>query len=161
MTAAALLFLAGGAYAQTATATASATIVTPISITKNADMNFGNVAVNATLGGTVTLSPQGDRTKADGVTLPASSGTVAAASFTVSGEAGYTYSITLPAAALEISSGANSMTVSNFTSFPSGTGTLTDGTQTLSVGATLNVAAGQAEGSYASETPFSVTVNYN
>ncbi|MEI8007780.1 MAG: hypothetical protein WCI48_16350, partial [Bacteroidota bacterium] len=33
-----------------ATATASATIVTPIAIAKTVDMNFGNVAVSATAG---------------------------------------------------------------------------------------------------------------
>src|SRR5438105_3402128 len=39
----------------TATASASATIITSISITKTVDMNFGNVAVSATLAGTVVL----------------------------------------------------------------------------------------------------------
>ena len=49
------------AYAQvSATATASATIVTPIAIANAADMDFGNVAVSASLG-TVVLSPAGVR----------------------------------------------------------------------------------------------------
>src|ERR1700722_5409895 len=37
----------------TATASASATIITPITIVKTIDMNFGNVAVSASLAGTV------------------------------------------------------------------------------------------------------------
>jgi hypothetical protein len=53
------------------------------------------------------------------------------------------------------------MTVSSFTSSPSATGTLTGGSENITVGATLNVAAGQASGSYVSGTPFNVTVNYN
>jgi hypothetical protein len=41
------------------------------------------------------------------------------------------------------------MTVNGFTSTPSATGTLSSGgTQTLTVGATLNVAAAQAVGTY-------------
>src|SRR5688500_5643260 len=80
----------------TAQATATATIVTPISIAKTSDMNFGNLAVDAITGGSVVLAPNGSRTAADGVSLPATSGTVSAAAFTVTGNAGYTYSITLP-----------------------------------------------------------------
>ncbi len=53
------------------------------------------------------------------------------------------------------------MTVDTFTSTPSGTGSLAGGSQTLSVGATLHVAAAQAAGTYTSATPFTVTVNYN
>ncbi len=57
------------------------------------------------------------------------------------------------------------MTVTAFTSDPSGTGTLTGGTQTLTVGGTLNVNAGQAAGTYSTAssggTPLTITVNYN
>jgi hypothetical protein len=160
-----LLALAGFATSASAQATASAsataTIVTPISITKNVDMNFGNVAVQASTGGTVVLTPAGVRSATGGVTLPVTNGTVSAASFTVNGSGNYTYSITLPSTALTITSGANNMTVSSFTSSPSAIGTLTAGTQTLTVGATLNVAAAEPAGTYISETPFDVTVNYN
>src|ERR1700734_1145333 len=130
----------------TATASASANIITPISIVKTVDMNFGNVAVSATTAGTAVLAPAGTRTTggAGGVTLPATTGTVAAASFTVSGQASYTYAITLPVSCT-ISSGSNTMAVNNFTSNPATTGALSaGGVQTLTVGATLNVAAAQA-----------------
>ncbi len=146
---------------ETASATATATIVTPISITKDVDMNFGNVAVQSTTGGTVVLAPAGTRTATGGVTLPTTAGTVTAASFTVNGTSGYTYAITLPTTALTITSGANTMTVTNFTSDPAGTGTLTGGTEVLNVGATLNVSAAQPAGTYVSATPFDVTVNYD
>ena len=145
----------------TANATASATILTAISITKTVDMNFGNISVQAATGGTVILSVAGVRSTTGGVTLPATGGTVTAASFTVGGEGAYTYSITLPLTPHTISSSANNMTVTAFLSNPSGTGTLTAGTQTLTVGATLNIAAAQANGLYTSETGFNVTVNYN
>ena len=144
-----------------ATATATATIVTPISIANAGDMNFGNVAVSATAG-TVILAPGGTRTITGGVTLPATPGTVSAALFTVSGTPAYTYAITLPSTATTVTSGGNTMTVTAFTSNPDATGTL-DGTgsQTLQVGATLNVGISQPSGTYVSGTPFTVTVNYN
>lgn len=149
----------------TATASATATIVTPIDISKVDDMDFGNVAVHASNGGEVVLAPAGTRTATNGVTLPATAGTVTAASFTVSGQAGYTYAITLPSGAstLNHATAANtSMDVDTWVSSPSATGTLSSGgTQTLLVGATLHVTGGQAAGVYTTSSDFSVTVNYN
>lgn len=146
----------------TASASVTATIVTPISISKTVDMNFGNVAVTGTAG-TVVLDPAGVRTKTAGVTLPATTGTVTAASFTVSGQGNYTYTITLPSTDYTITrnSGSETMIVNAFTSAPTGTGALTSGSQTLTVGATLNVSANQAAGIYTNGTGFNVTVNYN
>lgn len=146
-----------------ATANATATIVTPITITKNTDLEFGNVAVSATVPGTVVMTPAGVRTPSGGVTLPNTTGTVTAASFLVEGVAGYAYSITLPSTAVNlVLTGAPNMTVTAFTSTPSLNGTLdTNGEETLNVGGTLNVAAGQPAGDYATTVPFTVTVNYN
>jgi hypothetical protein len=146
---------------ETASASAKSTIVTPISIKKDVDMNFGNVAVQSSNGGTVVLAPDGGRTATDGVTLPATAGDVSAASFTVGGTGAYTYTITLPTSAVTIKNGTNTMTITDFKSTPSGTGALSSGTQTLTVGATLNVGAAQAAGEYTTVTPFDVTVNYN
>jgi hypothetical protein len=147
-----------------ATAGASATIVTPITITKTVDMNFGNIAVQAVGGGTVVLAASGTRSATSGVTLPAVSGTVTAASFDIAGQANYTYAITLPSSATVIydAGQTHNMTVDTWTSSPSATGTLSGtGTQTLKVGALLHVGAGQAPGMYTSGTDFTVTVNYN
>ena len=145
-----------------ATATASSTIVKHIGIIKDIDMNFGNVAINSSTGGTVVLAPDGTRTPDGGVTLPATVGTVSAAEFIVSGENDYTFSITLPSTSHEIKSGSNTMSVTDFTSTPTTTGALSaTGSVTVKVGATLNVSAGQAAGTYTSVTPFEVKVNYN
>lgn len=146
----------------TASSTASATIITPISLSKTVDMNFGNIAVNATVG-TVLLTPGGTRTAGGGVTLPVASGTVAAASFTVGGAGTNTFSITLPNTDYTITraTGTETMIVNTFTSSPSGTGVLAGGTATVTVGATLNVGASQVAGSYTNATGFPVTVNYN
>jgi len=126
-------------------------------------MNFGNVAVS-TAAGTVVLAPAGSRTKTGGVTLPATAGTVTAASFTVTGTPNYTYAITLPSTATTITrgGGTETMTVDNWSSSPATTGTLSSGgSETLTVGGTLNVGGSQVAGTYVSGTSFNVIVNYN
>jgi hypothetical protein len=160
--AAGLLALTLGASAQaTATATATATVITPISISKNADMSFGNIAVQSATGGTVVLDPAGTRTSTSGVTLPTAAGTVTAAAFTVSGSGSSTYAITLPTTVtLTHSGGVQTMSAGSFTSNPLSTGTLSSGTQDIAVGATLTVGAAQLAGTYTSGN-FNVTVNYN
>jgi hypothetical protein len=54
------------------------------------------------------------------------------------------------------------MTINAFTSNPNGAGTLSaGGTQTINVGATLNVLGSQTAGTYTNATGFPVIVNYN
>jgi len=158
-----MIAFSASTFAQTtATATANATIITPLTLAKTADLNFGNLYVSPTVAGTVVIDPDDTRSQTGGVTL-ATGGTVGAAVFTVSGLIGATYSITLPASHT-ISSGGNNMTVDNFNSTPTvaaGGNLGVGGTETLRIGAILNVNAGQAVGIYSSGTPFDVTVNYN
>jgi hypothetical protein len=144
-----------------ATATATATIITPISIEKKVDLNFGNVVANST-GGTVTIATDNTPTY-NKVAAPSIPGTRSAASFEVKGFAGVTYSIELPKTiTLTKDGGKETMTVDNFVSNPSGTGLLSaSGSQTVNVGATLNVAANQVAGTYKNTTDLKVTVNYN
>ena len=153
--------IAVSSFAQiSATASASANIITPISIAKNLDMSFGNIAVNPTApGGTVTLPPSASpvRTFTGGITLPAVTGLVQAAKFTVTGEGTSAYTITIPGS-ITITSSSNNMSlipVSN----PSGSGALVGGTQAIYVGGTLTVSATQVVGTYTGTFP--VTVNYN
>ncbi len=143
-----------------ATATASATILTGISIAKVQDMNFGRFNPGAG-GGTATVSTAGVVSPTGGVTKLAGA-TPTAASFSVSGETGYTFTITLPSSDYIITDGSsNNMTVNTFNSDPSSTGTIAGGGTTLSVGAKLTVSAGQISGTYTNGTGFSITVNYN
>jgi hypothetical protein len=164
ITASVVLGSYSGSFAQaSATAAAAANIITPIAISKVNDLDFGNVAVSASTGGTVTLSTTNTRTTGGGgITLPAATGTVSAAQFTISGQAGFTYVITLPAACTISDGSGHSMTVNSFASSPSATGSLsTGGTATLKVSATMIVAAGQPAGVYTSASGVPVTVNYN
>ena len=134
----------------------------PISILKNTDMNFGTMAASSG-GGAVVLSPYGSRIASGGIILPSLTGNVSAAQFTVTGEPGYTYAITLPADFTLYESGVGPafMVVNAFTRTPSATGTLTAGSQIVYVGATLNVGASQVAGLYENTTGFAVIVNYN
>ncbi len=145
-------------------AQASATIVIPISISKINDMNFGEIAVISSASGTVIIDPSGSISSggSGGVTLILTTGSVSSASFNVTGAAGYTYNITLPTGSIPVSSGSNTMDLSSFTCSVSPLGLLsTGGTQLLTVGATLNVPAGQAVGTYSTSSSMPLTVNYN
>lgn len=146
-----------------ATATATATIVTPLSIANSVDMDFGNVAVGGSAG-TVVLTPAGVRSTTGGCALPTVTGTVTAATFNIAGEPATVYTITLPAGATTITSGGNTMTVDTWSSslVPTASRTMpVGGSETLNIGATLNVAANQPIGVYISGTPFTVSINYN
>lgn len=141
----------------TAKANATATIITPIAIAHVADLSFGKIPAAQ---GEVTISPDGVRTTTGDILPSPSEGEVHAAQFTVTGLANATYAITLPGNnEVTIKGPGEPMTVTKFTSNPSGTGTLTGGTQTLSVGAMLTVGANQTAGAYTGE--FSVKVAYN
>lgn len=139
-----------------ATANASATIITPIAISKTTDMSFGNIAVGAA-GGTVVLSTASARSATGDVSFQAAPAGTAAA-FDVTGSAGLTYYITLPVSAT-ITSGANTMTINTFVSNPVSPGTLVAGSNPVLVGATLVVAGSQPTGAYTGT--FDVTVGYN
>jgi Domain of unknown function (DUF4402) len=145
-----------------ATATSSATIVTPIAIVKASNLDFGNVAISALNLGTVTMPATlaGIRVASGGVTLPVVDGTHQAASFTVSGDGDYAYTVTLPSSSVEIEDGLNVMQVSGL-NVSADAGLLAAGTQTIYVGGVLNVAAAQPAGDYLSTTPFTVIVDYN
>lgn len=151
-----------GAFSQSAstTASASAVIIAPLTITKNVDLHFGTIMRSATAG-TVTVSPtDGTRSSIGGVTLSALAPLHARAQFTVEGESGKTYAITLPTTDVIITNAtSDQMEVNVFTSDPTPNGTITAGTSTLYVGATLNVDANQPSGEYTGS--FTVTVNYN
>jgi hypothetical protein len=157
------MFTAVGFSQSSATASAAATILTPIAISKTVDMNFGNLASSGTAG-TCILATNSNRTVSGGVTIM-TGGTPTAASFTVTGAADATYTIELPAGATTVSNGTDLMTINTWTSSPVTTGTLTGGTSTLLIGATLNVIANQPGGVYNTSNAggsgeFTITVNY-
>ena len=138
-----------------ATVDVTATLLAPVSISSSGDLDFGDMITTGTAG-TVTVTPAGARTCS--AEVDCLGGFPAAAAFDVTGEGGNTYSITLPSSAT-LTSGGDTMTIDTFTDDAGATPTLSGGSDTFNVGATLNVGATQAGGTYSGT--FSVTVNYN
>jgi hypothetical protein len=165
--AAVMLSFTAATFAQTNTAqaTATATIVTPITIVRVNNMSFGNVIQTVPANpSTVIISPVtglAAYTNATASATPAATAGISPATYTVSGTPGAAYSITLPGT-VTLTGPTSTMTADNFTSNPATPGALSSpgGTQALSVGAQLNLVANQAAGTYTSGN-FDVTVNYN
>ena len=153
-----LSFSTEGMAQATATFTASVTIIQPIGITNTANMNFANV--DAKSGGTVILDPDNTRSSQGGVELT-DGNTVSAATFEVTGQAGYTYSITLPNSDQVLTNGTDDIIIRDFTSSLNTEGSLADGSQTLRVGASLDINPNQTPGNYTSPGGFNICVNYN
>ncbi|AEG91846.1 DUF4402 domain-containing protein [Ramlibacter tataouinensis] len=130
-----------------------------LSVTPVAPLAFGRFAAGT--GGQVTISAGGVRTASGGVVLLSSAGG-SPAQFSLAGEPHAAYSIGLPADGSVVLTNAagHTMPVQSFFSSPSGSGQLgPGGTQTMSVGASLGVAAGQRVGNYSGS--FQVFLNYN
>lgn len=151
----------------TASAYAEAHIITPLTIQKMVDLDFGNIAViNAP--GTVTLTPSATpvRNSTGGATPVANpTGIVTAAEFDITGLANAQVFVTLPASPPGINvvhtNGTDLMNVTDFVCFPaSGFQIPIGGSETIWVGATLNTNADQLPGTYHTLADFDVTINY-
>lgn len=84
--------------------------------------------------------------------------TPAAGAFTVTGQPNASITVTLPSSMTLTGSAGGTMTVNNFTKYPTSTVLNTSGTLTLKVGADLSINATQPAGSYTGT--YSVTINY-
>jgi hypothetical protein len=153
-----LSFSTEGMAQATASFTASVTIIQPIGILNTANMNFANV--DARSRGAIILSPDNSRISQGGVELT-DGNTVSAATFEVTGQAGYTYSITLPNSEHVLTNGIDDIIIRDFTSSLKDEGSLDSGSQTLRIGASLDINPNQAPGNYTSPAGFNVCVNYN
>lgn len=118
-----------------------AEVIPVFSATETSQMNFGRFAPGP-LGGEIILTPQGSVSVLGSVYK--GPGAHHAASFNVQGDAGATFSITLPSDPVVLShmADAKTMIVDDWVSVPSpgtGTGMLQNGFQVVYVGATLKV----------------------
>jgi hypothetical protein len=146
------------AFAASATGTANATIVAPLSISETTEMSFGDISPDADTATTVQLDDAGNVSSPDGAGL--AGGTVDSGLFTVSGFGALTFDITLPANGVVTLTGPGpAMAVDNFVDSGGGSGTLAAGIATFTVGADLSVGANQTAGAYSGS--YTVTVNYN
>ena len=151
--------------------TAGATLLTTIGLSQTSGLNFGTIAIGAGPG-TVSINTAGNRTieSGSGITL-LTSGVSAphAGVFSVTGTAGYTYSVAMPGT-ITVSSGANTMTIDSYVAkadagteaaYNSATAYTipVGGVSTYYIGGLLHISSSQAQATYAGE--YAVTVNYN
>lgn len=141
-----------GAYAQSATADASATILEEITVTAGDDLAFGTIVVGAT-GDDVTIDADGSFTCGANLTC---TGTNSAASFDVTGTAGEVVTVAVDAS-VTLVSGTDEMTAS-LTGSDSTLTLDTAGEAGFTVGGVLTVGDNQPSGDYAGQ--FDVTVDY-
>lgn len=136
----------------------SATVLHPITLVKNQDMDFGILAVATS--GTAVLDPATSTISTTGG-VTALGGTPAAALFTGAASGGSVVNIKLPtqSVTLTLVGGTQTMTLSNFTlDGPSKRTMAKSSSFQFHVGGTLTVPTGQVEGSYVGT--FSVTAQY-
>lgn len=167
-----------------ANANATATILKPITITKSADLAFGNVIFTGAAAGTVQMAvaTSGAITVTpDGTNATATYGTQTPATFAITGKKNKTYTIAVaPVNAGNVtlcaaSDATKQLTVQNLTfATANGASGTTSGTATLSatrtdtiyVGGTLNIPTTAIEDDYTTASgsganPLKVTVAYN
>lgn len=144
--------------------TATAEVLTPITITNTASLDFGMFAVGAT-GGTLTISASTGGRTADGGIVLSSLDAGNKGTFKVDGKASATYSVT-GAGPFTLTHATDTTKTMSFTpsyytaaSATGATGTLVNGTDTLSVGGALTVNGSQLAGTYSGN--YTVTVEYN
>ena len=161
---------AGAMAADNASATASATVLTPISVAVATDLSFGNFAPTSTAG-TVIISTSGGRTGTNVFLSPTNTIALSAAKFDVTGTGTSTYSIDYTGSSATLASTGtpadsmayamcSALTNANSCSSTVTSGTLTAGAQSIYVGGTLTVAANQAAHTDYAGT-IKVTVAYN
>jgi hypothetical protein len=129
----------------------------PITVSTLAQLSFGKLAAGS--GGTVVMATSGSRTKTGGVVL-LSTGPGSTAIFRLQGTPSQAFIVTLPGnTTVNMSSGAESVRVTDFTVSPGSTGTFNGvGTQNLTIGATMNVDSNKVPGDYSGT--FSITIDY-
>jgi hypothetical protein len=151
--------------------TASAKLLNAIAISTDSPLNFGTNVLTSTEGGTVILPSNSNvRNYTGGLTSSPSDEGPTIAAYNVNGTGLETYAVVLPSATTvthtSISTGNHTMNINlmkarfNGADTDATTSTLSeDGTDSFTLGGTLNVQGNQVVGKYAGT--FQVSVDYN
>jgi hypothetical protein len=152
-----------------ASASTTAILITPLSITKTHDLDFSTLSSSATAGTAVIDASTGNLSVTGGVTQTGAT-TEQVATFTITGEPSDVITVANDVTTITLENGSSDqLTVNTFRySMDGGTeqnfnGTATiasGGTSTLTVGATLNIPANTPAGTYNSTSDFTITINY-
>ena len=141
-------------------AQANAVMLFPLEIVKNRDLDFGNIATTC-VAGTVIINPETDTISATGGALLVGGGTPHAAQFTGAAQGNNVVIIRIPKQPVTLTraGGTETMIANNFTL--QGLDKRAVAARVafdFKVGATLNVNANQAEGTYVGT--FDVSIQY-
>lgn len=171
ITAALALATVPTAYAQSTSGTVRTTIIPRLSLSKTADIDFGQIMASSTAPGSVTVTPSGLRTAGGGATL--AGGAPSAGEFIGIGTDNQivVFAFGAPSVLLTRVTGPETMTADSFTlgaTTADGLNSLgnsgrwrisaNNGQFRMPVGATLRVGAGQVPGEYAGT--FTLTAVY-
>jgi hypothetical protein len=162
------LTASNSAFAQSNTssvaASGSVTLIRPLTITKNADLNFGRIVKPASGTGTVTMANTSDTAVAAVGAVALAGISTSRAKFTINGEGGQVVNVTVPANVV-ISDGtpADNITVTLNPDLGASV-TLSNalaaaGSASLNIGGNLSVPNANSTGLYTGS--FTVTVAYN
>lgn len=133
---------------------ATVVFAAPTAVTKDQDLNFGKIAGGGGYSGTVTVSTSGVRSFTGNITPLGTS--FASARFTITGNAGKAYIITLPTNFV-INAGPDQLTISALTSSIPLTGAIpAGGVLPFAVGATLTISNAQTNSMYSGTFTVSV-----
>jgi len=141
----------------------SAKAALSIVVSGTVDLNFGTMTETGG-GGTMVVDTTGARTPTGAVTAVAGGGLASQGIFSVSGSTGLAIDVSMTAAAFTVSNGGGAtMVVNNFNLVTNAGGatrtiTLAANPSTFPLGATLNVGAGQAAGTYIGN--YTINANY-
>ena len=165
----ALSALASTAHAQQtdpATASASASgavaVIQPIALSKSTDLNFGTIVKPLSGTATVAIAAGGGRTVTGTTAVNSVNNAPSAASFSIQGEGGSAYSVSVPGSFTMATSGGSSLTVTTVSNSTGGTlsGNIgSSASASFGVGGTINIDTGTASGAYSGT--FTVTASYN
>ena len=155
----------------TETTDAGAVLIVAMTLTETSPLHFGSNVLTTSAGGTVVLpSNSTTRSYTGGVATSAATPVATNAAYDVTGTGLESYALTLPASTTvthtTVGTGVNTMSITlmkarfNGAAADAVTSTLaSDGTDSFTLGGTLNVGANQVGGIYAGT--FDVTVDYN
>lgn len=135
-----------------------------IVVSGTVDLNFGTITADPLVSGTVIVDVLGARVLAGGATGVTGAGLSSQGVFSLSGSTGIAIELSMAAPSFTVSNGGGgSMNVNAFNLITNGGGaaatvTLAANPTTFPLGATLNVAAAQAAGTYSGV--FTVNANY-
>ena len=139
-------------------ASSTATLVVPLSITKTTDMDFGVVASSAAAG-TIVMSNAGAVSQTGGASVI--SGTTSTAEFHVTGAGTENISVAYPTTLALAGVPSGSLTLSSILADCGTTTSLVGGARDIKFSAVLEIPANTIAGVYSNATGLLVTVNYN